>query len=151
MFKTSHTYQPHTFHNHFQKTHIAFKGISFIWMHCFTLCSLSRGMSLEKSTLWTKSYTQVKIFISTQTPEVIMALCKVSTALGTETPHQQPDRIKQTVSMYLGTVKVQTALNLTTWKNHSCQSCYPAFLLKQNKKKTKKPGSRESTWHKMKN
>lgn len=55
-----------------------------------------------------------------------------------ESPHQQSERIKQTVPEYLGTVKVQTGLNLTTWKNHSCQSCYPVFLLKQNKKKTKK-------------
>lgn len=44
----------------------------------------SRGIPLEKSTLWTKSYTQAKIFISTQTPEIIMSLCKLSAALGTK-------------------------------------------------------------------
>lgn len=60
------------------------KGISFIWMHCFTLRCFPRA--LEKTTLWTKSYTQAMILISTQTPEVIMSLCKLSTALGTKSP-----------------------------------------------------------------
>lgn len=81
-----HTYQPHTFHNHFQKTHIAFQR-NFIYLdELLHPVLLFRGIPLEKSTLWTKSYTRAKMFISTQTPGAIMSLCKLSAALGTMSP-----------------------------------------------------------------